>query len=470
MRAKWCIPVLLFGLLSGLAAAQQVRPPDATPLRRVDTRVAMEFGVAPLPPAGEQEPIPQPPGEPGQPLGMTLAELEKMAVQCNPTLIQAAARVQSARGQAIQAGLYPNPVVGYQGSEIGNEGRAGQQGGFVGQEIVTAGKLHLNQAVAGQAIRQAECAWATQRFRVLTDVRQGFYEVLVAQHSMELSEQLVRLGDQGVNAADKLMKAGELARVDVLQAKIEADSAKILLAKAKNRHAAAWRSLAAVVGNPAMQPVTLSGNLQEGMVSLSWEETLNRLLACSPQLGAARAGVAHAQAVLSRENAGRIPNIDLQAGVQFDNATSNTIAGFQVGVPFPVYNRNQGNIYKAQAELTAAQREVERVQLALQQRLATVFEQYTTARQQIEKYNSDILPNAEESLKLVSLGFQKGEFSYLVLLTSQRTYFQTNLAYLDALRELRAAGAAIEGNLLADSLQSAEGAERSTEQKYVDPR
>jgi cobalt-zinc-cadmium efflux system outer membrane protein len=148
-----------------------------------------------------------------------------------------------------------------------------------------------------------------------------------------------------------------------------------------------------------------------------------------------------------------------------DNATQDTFASVQVGVPIPIYNRNQGNIYKAQAELTTAQREVERVQLALQQKLALVFEQYSTALQLVEKYHRDMLPNAQESLKLVSSGYRQGEFNYLMLLTAQRTYFQTNLAYLDALRDLRVAAVAIEGNLLGDSLQVVESAERSVEQK-----
>jgi len=384
---------------------------------------------------------------------MTLAELEEMAVRCNPTLAQAAARVQATRGQYLQAGLYPNPVIGYQGSEIGDDGRAGQQGGFIGQEVVTAGKLRLNRAVASQEIQQAEYAWQAQRLRVLTDVRRGFYDALFAQRAVELTEQLVRIGDQGVKAAEELFKAKEVARTDVLQARIEADSAKILLEKARNRHAAAWRGLAAIVGNPLMQPASLAGNLQDGMVQLGWEDTLNRLLAESPQLAGAQAGVARARAALSRECAGRYPNVELQAGVQYDNATQDTIAGVQVGVPLPIFNRNQGNIQKAQSELIAAQHEVQRVRLALQQRLAAVFEQYATARQQVDKYANDILPNAQESLKLVIAGYRQGEFSYLVLLTAQRTYFQTNLAYLDALRDLRMATAILEGNLLADSLQ-----------------
>jgi outer membrane protein, heavy metal efflux system len=288
--------------------------------------------------------------------------------------------------------------------------------------------------------------------------------VLVAQRAMELTEQLLGIGEQGVKAAEQLMKAKEAARNDVLQARIEADSARILLDRARNRYTAAWRGLAAVLGDPMMQPALLEGHLQDGMIECAWEDTLNRLFAESPQLAGAQAGIARAQAALSRECAGRYPNVDLQAGVQYDNATRDTIANVLIGVPIPVYNRNQGNIRRAEAELTAAQQEVMRVRLALQQRLAVVFEQYATARQQVEKYNRDILPNAGESLKLVSSGYRQGEFSYLVLLTAQRTYFQTNLAYLDALRDLRAAGVTIEGNLLGDSLQTAE-AERGPQQR-----
>ena len=267
---------------------------------------------------------------------MTLAQLEAMAERCNPAMAQAAARVQAAHGQQLQVGLYPNPVVGYLGSEIGDERRAGQQGGFIGQEIVTAGKLQLNRAVAGQEIRQAECVWAAQRFRVLTDVRRGFYEVLAAQRTVELAEQLVGIGERGVKATEDLLKAKEVARVDVLQARIESDSAKILLEKARNRYTGAWRNLAAVVGEPTLWPIPLAGRLEDGIGRFTWEDTFHRLLAESPQLAGAQAGVARAEAALSREYAGRIPNVDLQASVQYDNATGDAIAGVQVGIPIPL--------------------------------------------------------------------------------------------------------------------------------------
>ncbi len=68
----------------------------------------------------------------------------------------------------------PIPLSGIRGGEIGNEGRAGQQGGFIGQEVVTAGKLRLNRNIASQQIRQAEYAGRRSDFVYLPTCGEGF--------------------------------------------------------------------------------------------------------------------------------------------------------------------------------------------------------------------------------------------------------------------------------------------------------
>lgn len=455
MRLIIVLLVFSAGLALTQAAAQS--PELAVPPAPLPSDIRGALATEPVSPPLERSSVDDPlTGRQSSAPGMTLAELEELAQQTNPTLNQAAARAEAARGRCLQVGLYPNPVAGYMGSEIGNSKRAGQQGGFVSQEVVTSGKLQLNRAIAAQEVQQAQWAWEAQRQRVLTDVRRGFYEVLVAQRTVEITEQLVRLGEDGVKSTEALMAAKEVARGDVLQARIESESAKVFLERARNRYVAAWRNLAAVVGTTDMTPRPLAGDVQDDIPQLTWDDTFGRLLEQSPQLAGAQAGVARAQAALSRECAGRVPNVDLQAAVQYDNSTQDTFASIQVGVPVPIHNRNQGNIRRAQAELIAAQNEVQRVQLALHQRLAAVFEQYANARYQVDKYKHDILPTAEASLKLTNSGYKQGEYGYLSLLTAQRTFFQTNLTYLDALRELRSSATTIEGNLLSDSLQSSE--------------
>ena len=181
---------------------------------------------------------------------LTLANLEGIAFQHNPTLAAAAARMNVARGRQLQAGLYPNPVVGYHATEIGNLGTAGQQGAFVSQRFITGGKLRLDQAIAGKELDEAHFRFHAQEQRVLSDVRVRFYDALVAGRRVDLTEELARIGDGLVKATEKLFEARQGTENDLLQAEIRADESQILLGNARHQHVEAWRRMVAVAGVP----------------------------------------------------------------------------------------------------------------------------------------------------------------------------------------------------------------------------
>ena len=78
---------------------------------------------AQVPPGDLSEPtedIPRPLPTVDPPETFALADVEQIALKHNPTLVSAGAHIEAARGQWIQAGLFPNPVAGYHGTEIGN--------------------------------------------------------------------------------------------------------------------------------------------------------------------------------------------------------------------------------------------------------------------------------------------------------------------------------------------------------------
>ena len=456
MAVLVAMPALAFGQATGGGARPTVKPAQtfvpALPSASIPVLMNPTPAVAALrePPA---ESIP--PGAVAPAANMptlSLADLEGMALANNPVLARAAARVEAARGQWVQVGLPPNPTAGYSAAEIGDSGRAGQQGGSVGQEVVTGGKLRLNRAVATQEIRVAQQEMYAERYRVLNDVRIGYYAVLIAQRRIEITAELQAIGQRSVGVVEQFVKGQEASRVDLLQARVESNTAKILHENARNDYLGAWRRLAAVLGMPQIAPVPLVGDLQAGLTDLPFEGAMQQLLVQSPELAAARANVNRAAQAVARARAEPYPNVDLQGSVQHDNSTSNDIAGVQIGIPLPILNRNQGGIRRAQAEWAAAQSEVQRLELELHQRLATVYQRYANARQQVETYTREILPDAQSSLELVTNGYRQGEIGYLLLLTSQRTFFQTNLAYLESLGQLRESTVEIDGLLLTGSL------------------
>ena len=462
MLFKWTVALssLLIPAVAGCQSALPIRPSTTSRWQEDagnspaehQTQATIENDVVA---AGFRKPEPLPirsVDEGSEPGSRTLADLEGIAFQNNPALAAAAAQMEVARGRQVQAGLYPNPVVGYHATEVGNLGTAGQQGGFISQRFITGGKLRLDQAIARKEIDAAHFLFHAQEQRVLSDVRMRFYDALVAQRRVELTKELVGIGDNLVKATKTLLEGGLGTENDLLQAEIRADDACILYDNARNENVEGWRRLMVVIGVPTMQTTPLSGELDSDLPSFDWDSCYAMVLGSNPSLNAARTRVDRASIVICRAKKELIPNVDLSVSVRHHNVTQSDVANVQVGIPIPIFNKNEGNIRSAEAEWIAAKREVKRIELDLQDRLAVVYRQFASSRQQVDRYSERMLPRAKRSLQLVTHGYEKGQAKYLTLLTAQQTYVQVSLSYLNSLQELRAASAVIEGQLLSGSL------------------
>jgi cobalt-zinc-cadmium efflux system outer membrane protein len=143
-------------------------------------------------------------------------------------------------------------------------------------------------------------------------------------------------------------------------------------------------------------------------------------------------------------------------GAQFDDPSNDTIANVQVSLPLPIFDRNQGAVARAYGELAAAQAALDNRELALAQRLAAAVRDYDTAIRRVKKYSESILPAARQSLDLVSQAYEQGELEYLEILTTQRTYTEENLTYLEDLETAWKQWAQIDGLLVGPLPDSAD--------------
>ena len=131
-----------------------------------------------------------------------------------------------------------------------------------------------------------------------------------------------------------------------------------------------------------------------------------------------------------------IPDLSWRTNLLYDTNTDDVIAGFEVGMPVTVFDRNQGNICQARHEVVAAQRRVDANSLELQNRLATTYQQYIDAKLQVDTYEDEIIPKAKETYNLYFQGFSQGEADVTQLLMVQQSLFRFRLEYLDQLEQL----------------------------------
>ena len=199
--------------------------------------------------------------------GLTLEQLEQIATAHNPTLAQAQAGIRAAQGRVRQAGLWPNPTVGYTGSEIrGGSFGGGEQGFFVQQQILLGGKLRLSQDVFKQEQKQAETEADEQHLRVQNGVRIAFYQSLAAQQMVTVRQKLDKMAEDALLTTQQLFNVGQADQPDVLQAQVEADEAQLSLVSAQQEQQRAWSVLAATVGQPQLPLPPLKGNLDRKSV------------------------------------------------------------------------------------------------------------------------------------------------------------------------------------------------------------
>src|SRR5689334_13615434 len=131
-----------------------------------------------------------------QPTGpsLTLAELEQMAVEKNPTIAQAEAAILAAQGRRRQAGLWPNPTIGYRGEEFAFRAFNEKSEHFftVEQNIPLGGKLAKSRRIFEQEVSQAETNATAQKQRVINTVRLLYYEALAAQQRVAIRSNLAQ--------------------------------------------------------------------------------------------------------------------------------------------------------------------------------------------------------------------------------------------------------------------------------------
>lgn len=392
---------------------------------------------------------------------ITLAELERKALQNNPTIGQAKADVDIAAGFAKQAGLYPNPVLSAVGEEVsgGPVIRGGEFGGGFQQRIVTAGKLGLSRKSAelGRAITE-ESAKA-QRQRVLNAVRTLYYQALSDQYRIRVRTALVQLAADAVRVSGELANVGQADQPDLLAADVEAQRIQLDLADAVNRRERTWRQLAAVVNDPSLAAVGLDDDL-EMVPRVEIEQALEAIYANSPELRAASIDSDRAQTELNRARKDVIPDLLVSGGVRYNRELLETTNGgvlrrpvgpegfFDIGVQIPIFNRNQGNVGAAKAAVERAKLEVDRTKLALRARLAEAYREYRTSLTRADRYKQEVLPKAQRAYELYLGNFRQMAGAYPQALIAQRNLFQLQDAYVDALTVVWQRSVEIQGLLL----------------------
>ena len=393
---------------------------------------------------------------------VTLEQVQSIARQNNPTLHQAESQIRAAKARQQQAGLYPNPTVGYTGDEIrGGSVGGGKEGFFVEQTIVTGGKLRLSREVFGKQTQLATIEADEQRIRVESAVQMAFIRVLAAQEMLDARRDLAKISQDDVDTQRRLFNTGQADETELLDAEVIAERARMAARMQENTLREEWRSLSSVIGQPELPMSTVGGELASGWPELNEDAAVEAITNQSPAVKIAETAAAHAQSRLARSLKEPVPDITIRAGAEYNNELLDALPfakGWEgiaeVSVPIPIWNRNQGDTAAARADIDRAEQEKRRIALTLRDRAASAVDQYANAKLMVTEYRDAILPRAKKSYGLMTEKYGLMLASYPRVLESERKLYELQIEYIAALEGVWTNGIALQGYLLTDGLEA----------------
>ena len=384
---------------------------------------------------------------------VNISYFRDLALTRSPVVSIGQQRVEAAKGRQVQAGLYPNTRVGYHANEIGMHGSDGAHGVFLQQRFITGGKRELDVQIAEQAVFSEQFFLEASKLRVLTDVDNAFGNLLIAQQKVDVLSTLVNVNRTTFDATKRLVEAGQSGKHVEWQASIELSQAEVARDQAIQEHQYAWRDLMFVCGQPNIKLVRVSGDVAKVVNGGSFQAVVESIINKSPQVAMAQQRIQQATLNVRRQKLETVPNIDAMVSLRNHSLTGDNITNIQVGIPVPLFDKNQGNIRTAEAEEAMRRAELRRLKLCLRQRAASVYRDFETARIAESRYREEILGSATKNLNLITKGYQDGQVDFLSMLTAQRTLLNVQLTYLRSSRKLHNAVTKLNGHLLFDSLR-----------------
>lgn len=384
----------------------------------------------------------------------TPARAVETALARSPALRGAGASREAVRGDALQAGLRPNPEASLVIENFGGIGgrgdyRGGQQVEStlgVSQRLELGNKRLARIALAGRNGDVATLDYEAARLDLARDVVGALADATAAARNVEIEKERARLAGEMLRVARVRVDAGREPLLQVRRAEVARATADIAVERACREAEVSARSLAVLLGLPQ---VDLPPR-QPWFEDIGPEprpplpaDPLARL-GGNPDLVRLEAGIAQRRADLSLQRANAVPDVTLQGYVRRFEAGRETAFVAGASIPLPINDRNQGGIARAQAEATRAEADAERGRLALAASLLAAERRLDLAWRTVASLRRTSLPAADQAARFAAGGFAEGKFGFLEVLDAQRSLSDTRTLLNDALRDYHARRAEVD--------------------------
>jgi cobalt-zinc-cadmium efflux system outer membrane protein len=377
---------------------------------------------------------------------LTLRTAVRLAKDNNQTLKTAFYNIGIAETDIITAKLRPNPVINNQSLQsINAQNHPAGKDFFspynrqVWYQLTKPVRLPIQvkskTELAQQLVVLEQKNYAELARNLSFDVANQWLDTWFVQTKLDLYIQAQKNIDSLVKINELRLKNLVITQTDLIRTQLVAEQYHLQIRSMRQAYLNELKKLRLLLNSndsisidvkDALEPLPASSFIVDSIISVSQSNRTDALVAKS-QLTISTSNITYQKAMA-------IPVPEL--GIIYNPQNSIPYLGFYGTIQLPFFNKNQGEIAKAQLEKSQAEQGL----VALQQRIYTEIDiahkSYQVQRDNLKKYER-ILSQSEVVLNSVRYAYLKGGTTIIDFLEAQRTWFDTRQIYFDALLSYR---------------------------------
>ncbi|MDR7486624.1 MAG: TolC family protein [Armatimonadota bacterium] len=318
--------------------------------------------------------------------------------------------------------------------------------------LYSGGRFDWQIALAQANVRGAEAALERAKQHLVLDVRQAYFQMLLAQAGVEVAQRTVTSAEENLRLARARVAAGASPRFDEVQAEVTLANARQSLIRARNGLALAQHGLNTLLALPQDTALAPRETMTAVPLRTGLEALIRRALENRPELVEHRARLAAAQAAVEVARAGLRPLVVVQGGPTYGNASGTggaptPSAGWSVTLLATLTlsdgNQTAERIREAEARVAQLREAEAQLRQAVELEVRRAVLNHAASAEELAAADK-IIEQAQEQLRIASVRFAAGVSTNFEVITALAAVSQAEANRIQALFNLNVARAQLE--------------------------
>jgi len=372
---------------------------------------------------------------------LTIDAAVREAIDHNLTLVAERYSVSVADARIVTAGLRPNPVLTVSAmipsaDVFDNAVSPREQIAHVDVPLERGGKRERRLDVARAAKSVAELQLLNTIRQLILDVQSACVDVVQAKQNLALARESLDAFNSLVQINTERVRTGDLSQVELSRSRLAALQFQNDVRQQQAKLTVAQGRLRTLLGRTGMAPIDVNGDLRRDATPVDRDAVARVALAQRPDLEALRRDQARSTADVRLQIAQG--TVDFTVSGEYHHQVQplpepNGAAGGLYGVffssPLPFFNRNQGEIARAQLEEKQAAARIAAYEAQVKNEVDAAYESYTAARDVVSTIEDQMLTRARDVRTTTEYSYRRGEASFVEFLDAVRAFNDTMQSY-----------------------------------------